>query len=351
MRVPSVPLRTALATLALGLAATGCGAAGDGESEGSSLTIGYFPNLTHAPALVGVQNGILTDALGEDVAFDTRTFNSGPDAVNALFAGEVDAAYLGPSPAVNGWAQSEGEALHIVAGTATQGTGLVVREGIDTVEDLRGTTLATPQLGGTQDVALRWLAEEQGWDVDTAGGGDLSIVPQANPDTVDAFALGEIDGAWLPEPHLSRVLAEDDAHLLIDEADLWPETDGQFVTTHLVVGSEFLEGNPGVVEDLLRGHIASVDLLNEEPEQARRAAVDHLESLTGVRLDPYTTATAFDNVTFTVDPVAPSLLAGADRAEAVGLLEPVDLTGIYALDLLNGLLAEAGREQVTGLEG
>ncbi|MFD3687655.1 ABC transporter substrate-binding protein [Nocardiopsis sp. NPDC058631] len=351
MRVSSLPLRTALAALALGLAATGCGAADAQESDGSSLTLGYFPNLTHAPALVGVQNGFFTDALGEDVAFDTRIFNSGPDAVNALFSGEVDAAYLGPSPAVNGWAQSEGQALHIVAGAATRGTGLVVREGIDTVDDLRGTTLATPQLGGTQDVALRWFAEEQGWDVDTAGGGDLSIVPQANPETVDSFVLGEIDGAWLPEPHLSRLLAEDDAHLLIDEADLWPRTGGQFVTTHLAVGAEFLDRNPDVVEGLLAGHIASVDQLDEDPEQARRAAVDHLETLTGARLDPATTAAAFDNVTFTVDPVAPSLLAGADRAQAVGLLEPVDLTGIYALDPLNGLLSEDGREQVTGLEG
>ncbi|MES0835972.1 ABC transporter substrate-binding protein [Nocardiopsis tropica] len=351
MRVPSLPLRTALAALAVGLAATGCGAAGAEEADGSSLTLGYFPNITHAPALVGVQDGIIPGALGEGVAFDTRIFNSGPDAVNALFSGEVDAAYLGPSPAVNGWAQSEGQALHVVAGAATRGTGLVVREGIDSLDDLRGTTLATPQLGGTQDVALRWLAEEQGWDVDTAGGGDLSIVPQANAETVDAFALGEIDGAWLPEPHLSRVLAEDDAHLLIDEADLWPQTDGRFVTTHLAVGAEFLDRNPEVVEDLLRGHIASVDLLNEEPERARAAAGDHLESLTGARLDPGVTASAFDNVAFTVDPVAPSLLAGADRAEAVGLLEPVDLNGIYALDLLNGLLAEDGRERVAGLEG
>ncbi|MFL1379491.1 MULTISPECIES: ABC transporter substrate-binding protein [unclassified Nocardiopsis] len=350
MRVPSPPTRIALAALALGLAATGCAADAAEEGQGGTLTLGYFPNLTHAPALVGVENGIFAEALG-DTAFDTLTFNGGPDAINALFAGEIDAAYLGPNPAVNGWSQSDGTALHIVAGAATRGTGLVVRDDIESVEDLPGTTLATPQLGGTQDVALRWFAHERGWETDTAGGGDLSIVPQANPETVDAFALGEIDGAWLPEPFLSLLLAEDDAHLLIDEADLWPETGGEFVTTHLIVSADLLRDRPEAVEALLRGHIEAVDLVNDDPDAALESVTAHLEGLTGGSIDPDLTAAALDNVTFTVDPAASSLLTGADRAEAIGLLDPVDLTGIYALDPLNALLAEDGREPVTGLEG
>ncbi|WP_306370303.1 ABC transporter substrate-binding protein [Nocardiopsis sp. CC223A] len=346
MRVPSPPLRAAAAVLlALGAAATGCAA---DPARDDTLTLGYFPNLTHAPALVGVENGIFAEALG-DTAFDTRTFNGGPDAVNALFTGEIDAAYLGPNPTVNGWYQSEGRALRVVAGAATRGAGLVVRDDIASVEDLRGTTLATPQLGGTQDVALRWFAREQGWDTDTAGGGDLSIVPQSNPETVDAFALGEIDGAWLPEPFLGRVLAEDDAHLLVDEADLWPG--GEFVTTQLVVSAELLRDHPERVEELLRGHIEAVDLADGDPDAALRAVSAHLEGLTGEAPDPGLTAAALDNIAFTVDPAAPSLLTGADRAEAVGLLDPVDLTGIYALDPLNALLAEDGREPVAGLEG
>ncbi|MDT0329931.1 ABC transporter substrate-binding protein [Nocardiopsis lambiniae] len=347
MCVPSPPKRIAPASLALGLALAVTGCAAD-AAEDDALTLGYFPNLTHAPALVGVENGIFAEALG-DTAFDTRTFNGGPDAVNALFSGEIDAAYLGPSPAVNGWFQSEGRALHIVAGAATRGTGLVVRDDITDVEDLVGTTLATPQLGGTQDVALRWFAREQGWEVDTAGGGDLSIVPQANPETVDAFAIGEIDGAWVPEPYLGRLLAEDDAHLLVDEADLWPG--GEFVTTHLVVSAALLRDHPERVEDLLRGHIQAVDLVDGDPDTALRAVSAHLETLTGGAPDPDLTAAGLDNITFTVDPAAHSLLIGADRAEAIGLLEPVDLTGIYALDPLNALLAEDGRERVAGLEG
>ncbi|MGW5876025.1 ABC transporter substrate-binding protein [Nocardiopsis terrae] len=348
MRVRPLPLRAAAAALALGLAAAGC--ADEGETAGSVLTLGYSPNITHAPALVGVENGILDGALG-GVELATQTFNAGPDTINALFSGEIDAAFVGPNPAVNGWTQSEGEALHIIAGAATQGTGLVVRDHIEAVDELPGTTIATPMLGGTQDVALRWFAREQGWEVDTAGGGDLSILPQDNPDTVNAFAAGEIDGAWLPEPHLSRVLAEDDARLLVDEPDLWAQTDGQYVTTLLVVNADFLEHHPEVVDDLLRGHVETVDWIGANPDEAAEVSRTHLEDLTGGELDPELTAAAFDNVTFTVDPAAPSLLAQAGQAEAVGLLDPVDLNGIYALDPLNDALAEAGHELVAGLEG
>ncbi|GHD16013.1 lipoprotein [Nocardiopsis kunsanensis] len=349
MRVP--PPRSLAATLALTLVATGCGTAGADGPEGTGLTLGYFPNLTHAPALVGVEDGTLEAALGEDVELRTRIFNSGPDAVNALFSGEIDAALLGPNPAVNGWHQSEGRALHIVSGAATQGTGLVVREDIGTVDDLPGTTLATPQLGGTQDVALRWFAEEQGWDVDTAGGGAISVMPRENPETLDAYRNGDIDGAWLPEPHLSTLLAEEDSHLLVHEPDLWPGTGGQYVTTNLVVGSEYLRRHPDNVRSLLRGHTETVDGINDDPERAGETANAHLDRISGGRLDGALVDEAIDNTTFTVDPAAPSLRAGAERAAALDLLEPVDLNGIYALDPLNDVLAEQDRESVDGLEG
>ena len=346
MRVP----RTAAAALTLALAATGCGASDASTFDGRSLTLGYFPNITHAPALVGVGDGILADAL-DDVELSTQTFNSGPDAVNALFSGEIDAALLGPNPAVNGWYQSEGKALHIVAGAATQGTGLVVDKDITSVDELPGTTLATPQLGGTQDVALRWFAEEQGWQTDTAGGGAISVMPRENPEIVNAFRSGDIDGAWLPEPHLSVLLAEDHTELLVHEPDLWPENDGHYVTTHLVVGADYLERHPENVEALLQGHVASIDRINDDPEEAQVIADEHMEEITGGRLGAELTASAFDNITFTVDPVASSLLTGSERAAALGLLDPTDLTGIYALDPLNAILTEDGREPVSGLEG
>ena len=337
-------LPSAAASLVFVLAACG-GAGGDGPAD--SLTLGYFPNLTHAPALVGVEEGILAGALG-DVELNTQTFNAGPDAINALFSGEVDAAFVGPNPAVNGWSQSDGTALRIIAGSTSRGAGLVVREGIDGIEDLPGTTLATPQLGNTQDVALRWFARERGWEVDTEGGGDLSILPQGNAEIIDAFALGEIDGAWVPEPHLSRLIEEGGGRLLVDEADLWPDTGGEFVTTHLIVSADFLETSPEAVEDLLRGHVEAVDRINDDPEGAGKALVAHLEELTGGGPSASVVASALDNMTFTVDPIPQSLRGGAEHAEGVGLLEPVDLEGIYELDPLNGVLAELGREAITG---
>ncbi|MFL1379492.1 MULTISPECIES: ABC transporter substrate-binding protein [unclassified Nocardiopsis] len=345
----------AAAALALSLAATACGGAeggGDGGGSGDgasvdSLTLGYFPNITHVPALVGVENGIFAESLG-DVELNTQTFNAGPDVINALFAGEVDISFIGPNPAINGWSQSDGTALHIIAGSTSGGAGLVVRPGIEDVEDLPGTTISTPQLGNTQDVALRWFAQEQGWEADTEGGGDLSIVPQGNAEIIDAFALGEIDGAWVPEPHLSRLILENEGELLIDEADLWPDTGGEFVTTHIIVNADFLEQHPDVVEAFLRGHIETVDWVNENPEEAQQAAITHLEALTGSAPSADVVAASFENVTFTFDPISPSLRSGAEHAEAVGLLDPVELEGIYSLDLLNGLLSEDGRDEVAG---
>ncbi|MEU3016946.1 MULTISPECIES: ABC transporter substrate-binding protein [unclassified Nocardiopsis] len=342
-------LSVAATVLAIGMTATACGASGGDTGDGvDTLTLGYFPNITHAPALVGVENGTFAEALG-DVELATQTFNAGPDAINALFAGEVDATFIGPNPAINGWSQSDGTALRVIAGSTSRGAGLVVRPGIDSVDDLPGTTLSTPQLANTQDVALRWFAQEQGWDVDTEGGGDLSIIPQDNSDIVNAFELGEIDGAWVPEPHLSRLLVELDGELLVDESDLWEETGGEFVTTHLIVNADFLEAHPDVVEDLLRGHVETVDWINDNPEEAQAAAIAHLSAVSGSGPSPEVVASAFGNTVFTVDPVAPSLRGGAEHAESVGLLDPVDLDGIYALEPLNKLLAENGHTEVAGL--
>ncbi|QVQ50041.1 ABC transporter substrate-binding protein [Spiractinospora alimapuensis] len=325
-------------------------ACGDG-GEVDAFTLGYFPNITHAPALVGVEQGTFADALGEDVAFDTQTFNAGPDAINALFSGEVDATFIGPNPAINGWAESEGTALRIVAGSTSRGGALVTQPDITSVEDLEGATLSTPQLGNTQDVALRYWAAEQGWDFDTEGGGDISIVPQENPEIISAFVDGEIDGAWVPEPHASRLVLEGDGNVLVDETDEWPDTDGEFVTTHLIVNADFLDNHPEAVERLVAGHVETVDWINDNPAEARDVANTHFEALSGAPLNDAVLESAFDNLEFTVDPIADSLRGSAEHAEEVGLLDPVDLDGIYALDPLNTVLDERGDTTVAGFSG
>ncbi|MFH1329717.1 MAG: ABC transporter substrate-binding protein [Actinomycetota bacterium] len=342
------PLLRRLALVSAGaLLLAACGGDG-GSSEGArTLRLGYFPNVTHAPALVGVGAGIIAAALGDDVRLETSYFNAGPEAVQALFGGAIDATFIGPNPAINAFAQSDGEAIRIIGGSTSGGAFLVVRPDITSTPDLIGAKLATPQLGNTQDVALRAWLLAQGLTFDVAGGGDVSILPQSNADTLTAFRAGDIDGAWVPEPWATRLIQEGGGIVFVDERDLWP--DGLYVTTHLIVRTEFLEENPDLVEALLRGLIEAVRFTNANPAAAQTIVNDGIEAITGKRLADQVIGGAWANLTFTWDPIASSLRKSADDAVAVNLLQPVDLSGIYALDILNRLLAEAGEEPVEGL--
>jgi NitT/TauT family transport system substrate-binding protein len=333
-------------TVVLAALLAACGSDEHGE-HATTLRLGYFPNVTHAPAIVADAEGFFADALGEDVTLEVFYFNAGPEAIQSIFAGGLDASFIGPNPAINGYAQSKGEALRILAGCTSGGAFLVVRPGIRSPQDLVGTTIATPQLGNTQDVALRAWLIEQGLSADTAGGGDVSIRPQSNADTLLAFQTGDIDGAWVPEPWATRLVLEGGGVVLVDERDLWP--DGLYVTTHLIVRTEFLEEHPTEVEHLLRGYLEALRFVNEHPQEAQVITNDGIEAITGARLSDATIAGAWQNLTFTWDPIASSLQKSADDAVAVGLLEPVDLSGIYSLDILNRLLAEAGESPVEGL--
>jgi len=336
--------------LAVGLivmltACSASGASGTADtSEPVPLRLGYFPNVTHATAIVGIDQGIIQDALGENVTLSTQFFNAGTDVVEAIFSEALDASYIGPNPAINAFAQSNGEAVRIIAGAASGGAALVVSNDIASPEDLAGKTLATPSLGNTQDVALRaWLADE-GFATDLEGGGDVSVMPQANGDALQAFILGEIDGAWVPEPWATRMIEEGDGHVLVDEHDLWP--DRQFVTTHLIVATAFLEEHPDVVKQLLTGHVAANAFVNENPEDAQQIVATAIFELTDTELPEGTLAAAWENLTFTVDPIATSLATSAANATELGLLDPVDLDGIYDLTLLNEVLGAAGDPEI-----
>src|SRR5438067_7455981 len=243
-------------SVVLGVAA-GCG--GTTNTSGSAhvtLHLGYYPNLTHAPALVGVQNGIFTRALGPNVTLNTRTFNAGPAVVEALFSNALDIAYVGPNPAITAFTKSHGEAIRIIAGATSGGAALVVSPAIHSAADLRGKHIATPQLGNTQDVALRYWLKQQGLSTDAQGGGDVHVVPQDNAQTVQTFESGQIDGAWVPEPYASRLVSEGHGHVLVDESSLWPN--GKFVTTQVVVRTAFLRAHPDVVRKFLTGQLQAV---------------------------------------------------------------------------------------------
>src|SRR3954462_6174121 len=342
---PRNPLRRTLALLAvLPLAAVlaACGSDGgsaNASSEGGSgapaeLRLGYFANVTHAAALIGVQEGYIADELGEHTKLTTQVFNAGPDEVEALFAGGIDAAYIGPSPTVNAYGQSGGDALRIIAGAASGGAQLVVRNGINSAADLKGNTLASPQLGNTQDVALRTWLTDQGLKNSVDGGGDVTITPTPNSDIPNLFQSGELDGAGVPEPTASLLVLERGGHVLVNEKDLWPE--GQFVTTHLIVRTDFLEKYPDTVAALLRGHVAAVQEATDEPDKAKDAVNKGLEAAGGKALDAEVLDRAWSELTVTYDPVAPALEQSAKNAMTAGTAEEeVDLDGIYDLRSLN----------------
>jgi NitT/TauT family transport system substrate-binding protein len=346
-------IRTATTITTLGLVAAmmaGCASAAAGTPESApevtELRLGYFANVTHAPALVGLEEGLFEDALG-DIDVTTSVFNAGPAAIEALTAGAIDATYIGPNPSINTFIQSGGESAHIVAGAATGGAALVVREGIDSAKDLEGTTLATPQLGNTQDVALRsWLADE-GFETDTTGGGDVHITPTENAQTLTLFQQGGLDGAWLPEPWVSRLLADGGrgAHVLVDEADLWE--DGAFPTTVLLVRAEFLEEHPETVAALLEGHVASVAWLDEHADEAPAVINAALEAETGKALADAVITRALEHVTFSVDPHAETFETLVKNGLAAGTQKDGSIDGLFDLRLLNGLLESDGAEPVS----
>lgn len=358
MKPLAVPYRRALAALIaapLVLTAAACGTDGEASadpaapSEGGGvaeeLRLGYFANVTHAPALIGVQEGLFEQELG-DTKLTTQVFNAGPDVVEAVFAGALDASYIGPSPTINAYGQSEGDAVRIIAGAASGGAQLVVREGIDSPADLEGTTLATPQLGNTQDVALRsWLTEE-GLENNIDGSGDVTIAPTPNADTLNLFKAGDIDGAWLPEPWASRLVLEAGASVLVDERELWP--DGEFVTTHLIVRTEFLEEYPETVAALLRGHVAAVQFATDDAAAAKTSVNAGLEAAGSAAIPAEVLDRAWEGLTATYDPIAEALKKSAEDGFAAGTTETeVDLAGIYDLRPLNAVLADLGLEPVS----
>jgi NitT/TauT family transport system substrate-binding protein len=344
-------VRRALAALAavpltVGLAACGSSSAADnGSGAPAELRLGYFANVTHAAALIGVQQGFFADQLG-NTKLTTQVFNAGPDEVEALFGGGLDAAYIGPSPTINAYGQSNGDAIRIIAGAASGGAQLVVRDGIASPADLKGSTLASPQLGNTQDVALRTWLTDQGLKNSVNGGGDVTIAPTPNSDVPNLFDSGQLDGAWVPEPTASLLVLEHGAHVLVNEKDLWPG--GQFVTTQLIVRTEFLQKYPDTVAALLRGHVQAVQFTQSDSEGAKQAVNAGLKSAGGKSLDAPVLDRAWGELTVTYDPIASALKQSAENGVAAGTTEKkVDLSGIYDLRPLNSILKDQNLQPVS----
>ena len=358
MSLPKRLAAVALAASAASLTLSACGgsATADAGSQAAekvtTLRLGFFPNLTHAPALVGLQEGLFKAALKPvGVTVTPTAFNAGPDAITALFAGSLDIAYIGPNPTINAYAQSKGAAVRVIAGAASGGASLVVRPEIADAAALKGRTLATPQLGNTQDVALRYWLQEQGLSTTTEGGGDVSVKPQANAEGLAAYAAGSIDGAWLPEPWVSEYVKAG-AKVLVDEKSLWP--DGKFVTTNIIVRTEFLQQHPDIVTAFLEGHVAALDAIGADPAAAKAAVNASLQSLTGSTLDATVLDAAWEQVDFTADPLPATLVESSSHAVTVGLLDQgeIDEAGglpgsLYDVTAINAVLKAAGKPSVS----
>jgi NitT/TauT family transport system substrate-binding protein len=342
-----------VAILALVIAAmVACGGDDEGDRSGGNtvgspaaeqvkLRLGYFPNITHSQPIVGLQRGTYAEVLGANVELETVTFNAGPSAIEALFAGAIDATYIGPNPAINGYAQSDGEALRIVAGATSGGALLIVRPeaGIKEPGDLDGRRIASPQLGNTQDVALRKYLLDNGLGAKESGG-NVDVLPTANPDTLNLFKQGEVDGAWVPEPWATRLIQEAGGEVFLDERELWPE--GRFVTTHLIVSTNFLEDHASTVEKLVQAHIEATEWINQNPVEARQLVNKGIEEVTGAALPPEVIDAAWENIEVTHDPMSSSLFTSASSAKELGFIDEVPDANIYALDPLNKVLTEKG---------
>ncbi|MFI6937865.1 ABC transporter substrate-binding protein [Streptomyces sp. NPDC050418] len=355
---PRTSLRTFAAIAALPLVLTACGygsnaadddkktevAANAKKLSADEVRIGYFPNLTHATALVGVQEGLLQKELG-GTEIKPATFNAGPSEIEALNAGSIDIGFIGPSPSINGYTKSGGQNLRIISGSASGGVKLVVNpDKIKTLDDLKGKKIATPQLGNTQDVAfLNWIAEK-GWKADAQSGkGDVSVVRTDNKITPNAYKSGSIDGAWVPEPTASKLVSEG-AKVLLDESTLWP--DNKFVITNIIVSQSFLKEHPDVVEAVLRGSVKTNAWINANPDEAKASANAALKELSGKELPAEVIDPAWKSITFLDDPLAATLDVQAQHAVKAGLLDQPDLKGIYDLTPLNKILKAAGEDEV-----
>jgi NitT/TauT family transport system substrate-binding protein len=309
------------------------------SSEPVTLRLGYFPNVTHASAIVGVEEKIFEKTLGPNVTLELTTFNSGTEAIQAIQAGALDATYIGPSPTISAWTQFD-KGVRIISGAASGGAFFVVKPEIDSAADLKGKAVASPQLGQTQDVALRTWLKSKGLNTDTSGGGDVQIRPQDNATTLNAFKTGEIVGAWVPEPWATRLVNEGGGKILVDEADLWP--DGKYVTTQLIVTEDFLKNNKAVVQKLVNAQVAANDFIKTNPFDAQQDVSENIASVTGKAIAGELVIASFKNIEFTNDPIAASLVKNnADAKKIPGLKAADSLKGIYDLSFLNKALKAA----------
>jgi len=343
-RVTAAAMVGAALLLAAGCSSSPAGTtssgSGSGNTDPASVTVrlGFLENITHASALVGLKEGFFSQALGSAGTLKPTAFSTGTQETVAILAGQLDAAYVGPNPAINAWQKSGGSAIKIVSGAATGGASVVVAKGITSAGQLKGKTLATPSLGNTQDVALRYWLKQNGLTTTATGGGDAFIKPTTpNSAAVLEFKSGQIAGGSEPAPYDIEMVS-DGGTVLVSEPG---------VTTLLVVTQSFLSAHPAIVADLIKAQIQANAFIKSNPAAAEADANAELATYTGKPLKASLIAASFKEITFTDDPDESSLTTDASQAVSLGLLKSVNLSGIFDLGPLNQALAAAGQPQVS----
>ena len=325
--------------------ATGCGRQAKSDNGRQVIKVGYFPNVTHAQALVGLNDGTFQKALGSGMVIEEYTFNAGPSEIEAMLTGEIDLGYIGPVPAINGFAKSKG-GLRIVAGAADAGAILVARKGtnIKTVNDLDGKKVAIPQLGNTQDISLRNLLTEANLK-DAAKGGTVTVIPAENPDILTLLTKGEIDAALVPEPWGSRIIKQAGASIVLDSSQVW--RNGKYTTAVVIVSTKFLETHPDVVEKWIKAHVELTERINGDKQATVVAINARLKKLTNKVLPEDVLKSSLQRITITYDPETDSIREFVNISLENGYIkEKIDTNKIFYLDILNKVLAQKGLKQM-----
>jgi NitT/TauT family transport system substrate-binding protein len=315
------------------------GAAAPQADQGAAaeVKLAYFPNVTHASALIGLDKGLFQKELGATKLTPVK-FSAGPEETAALLGGSVDIGFIGSGPAINAFAKSGPDTVRVISGATSGGAQLVVRGDIHSPADLVGKTVADPQQGNTQDVALKkWIAQQK-----------LTGVKIQNLDnalTLDEFKKGTIAGAWVPEPWASRLVLDAGAKVLVDEKTLWPG--GRFPTTVVIVRTQFLQQHPATVQAVLRGVLDANALAAANPAAAKAAVNHQLKTLTGKSLSPATIDRAFTGIELSTDPLASTYPQLAKDQVTAGIAKTAPaLDGFLDVTQLNAVLAKAGKPQV-----
>jgi NitT/TauT family transport system substrate-binding protein len=324
-----------LAALLLAAALLGCDRK-SAETKASEppavVRVGYFANLTHAQAVLGVASGDYARAVAP-AKLETKVFNAGPSVIEALFAKEIDVAYVGPGPAISAHVKSRGQGVRVLAGAAANGVVIVVRKdsGIHALPELAGKRIGTPQLGNTQDISARHYFSSVLHETDLS-----HVVPVENAEQAGMFARGQLDAAWVPEPWGQRLVQESGASILAEEKDLWP--DKEFVLTLVVTTPEFLAAHPDVIEHLLAAHRAWTRKLSEAPQSYVDQLGDALFALTSKRLPAGVIGPALGRVKFTDSPHQETLRAYATWMSDLGFQRAgVDVNDLFDTKILDKL--------------